>query len=163
MSINNIVSTITLGPSLEMSGSTMGLSPLYGSVSIGQINDLSSIYATPVKVLDNPVSGGIILVDKVVLDAFYLSGSYSGGGNFIVQYGNTVHGVGPAATVTVPATAFLAISQDCQIRLNGSLTNPSNNSVLVDQDLYVSNDTGAFIGSGVAIFGIVVYYSVYQP
>lgn len=121
-----------------------------------------AMYATPVQVFANSDSAAVIYIEKCILDIFYDSGTYAGGGNVQLQYGNAAHGAGPAASTSIPATAFAAISESCTMRMEGYQPNPLNNSVAAGSNIYISNTSAAF-SAGVAFVTVFLWYTQIEP
>ena len=129
---------------------------LFAAVALSPTN-VHSMYATPFSIFTNNDSSSVIFIEKCILDIVYLAGTLAGGGNVRLQYGNTANAGGPAASTSVPATAFQAISESCTIRMDGYQPNPLNNSASEGQSIYITNDTAAFTSGSVEITAYIWY------
>jgi hypothetical protein len=133
--------------------------PLAVSLTPSQILNM---YTTPVLVFAPLDPSSAVLIEKCIIDVIYNSGTYTGGGNVQLQYGNAAHGAGPAATLSLAPSVLYDINQNCTLRLEGYQTNPLNNADAVGQSIYISNETGTF-GVGSCEFTVYIWYSVLEP
>ena len=77
------------------------------ALTAAQVNGM---YATPVQLLPAPGAGKLIIIDSILWDIAFVSAQYVAGGAIAAQYGNTVHGAGPAASATLAAATLNAVA-----------------------------------------------------
>jgi hypothetical protein len=109
------------------------------NLSAAQINGM---YAAPVLVVPAPAAGTVNIVKHAYLSVEFNSAQYADGGAIALQYKNTVHGAGVAASGTIAAATLNGVSA------NEVLLFPLVSSILLAnataQAIYISNATGAF-------------------
>lgn len=130
------------------------------SLTAAQVNGM---FGTPVLLLAAAGAGKLIVVQDIVWDVAFVSAAYAAGGVIAAQYGNTIHGAGPAASGTlaaatlngVVASSFLSQSGSAAV-LNVTKTASLNTAV------YISNATAAFT-TGDSTVTLYVRYRVITP
>jgi hypothetical protein len=134
------------------------ITTLSNNIATAVVVDPLAMYATPVLVLPNGDAGADIYIEKCIIAVTYLSGTFAGGGNIQLQYGNAAHGAGPAASTSIPASALASISSNCRLRMDGYQVNPLPTASILGQGIYISNDTAAFT-TGLAVMVVNIWYS----
>ena len=124
-------------------------------------SQILNMYTTPILVFTPADTAATVFIEKCIIDVIYNSGPYTGGGNIQLQYGNAVHGAGPAATLSLTPSVLYGINQNCTLRLEGYQTNPLNVADSAGQSIYISNDTGVFAG-GNCEFVVYLWYSIIE-
>lgn len=105
---------------------------------------LLGMYATPVQLVPAPGSGLLILLDKFVLNAVFVTDAFANGGVIAPQYDSTTHGGGTnAATTTIAASYFTGLAANSIIGLTGVVAATATSGI-INKGLYLSNATGAF-------------------
>jgi hypothetical protein len=116
----------------------------------------NGMFATPVQLVAAPGANKINVVEQITLGMTFVSAAYAGGGVVGAQYGNTIHGAGPAASTTEAAADFFAAAST-MFRLGSSLGTGAPFSTTANTAIVLSNLTGAFTtGDGTWI--VDVYY-----
>jgi hypothetical protein len=130
------------------------------SLTAAQINGM---YATPVQLIAAPGAGKLILIDSILWDIAFVSAQYAAGGAIAAQYGNTVHGAGPAASGTLAAASLNGVAA------SGFLSNAGSAGLLnvaasasENTAVYLSNATGAFT-TGDSTVHLYIRYRVVSP
>lgn len=155
------VSEITLGNLLDFAStslevSTQALNKVEVSLTAAQFNGM---YATPVQVIAAPGANKAIVVDSVVLNMTYGAAQFAAGGAVGLQYGNTAHLAGPAASATEAATDFTGASASTLFRIGGGLSTGAAVSSAANAAVYISNATAAFT-TGDSTFKVWVWYKI---
>lgn len=130
------------------------------SLTAAQINGM---YAVPVQLLASPGAGKLIIIDSILWDIAFVSAQYAAGGAIAAQYGNTIHGGGPAASGTlaaaslngVAASGFLSNAGSAGL-LNVTATASENTAV------FLSNATAAFT-TGDSTVNLYIKYRILSP
>ena len=106
---------------------------------------IKALYDTPVQLVAAPGANKVVVIDSILWDVTYVSAQYTAGGVIAAQYGNTVHGAGPAASGTLAAATLNAIAANTLLSLSGSasLLNVAR-SASVNTAVYLSNATADF-------------------
>jgi hypothetical protein len=152
---------ITLGNGLAFAGTTLELNPnllnmVEVSLSAAQFNGM---YATPVQLVAAPGANNVILVDKVVLNMTFVSAQYAAGGAVGLQYGNTAHLAGPAASATEAASDYTSAAASTLFSIAGSLSTGAPVASAANAGVFISNASGAFT-TGDGTFNVRVWYKV---
>lgn len=139
-------SEITLGNSLEFSGTTLRV-PLNvaryasGTITAAQWN---AMRAAPRAILAAPGANLIDLIDRFVLRMTFNGVQYAAGGAVILQYGNTALGAGvQAGTGTVAAATINAIAATSALAIAG-FVNTTATVAAVNTAITLSNQTAPF-------------------
>lgn len=119
------------------------------------------MFVTPVTILPAQGANEVIIVHKVAVELSFVGAAFTSGGATYLQYGTTGAST-DVASDTIPATfvqqaADFVISKDGLI---GSTNGLSLGTVLANQPLTLTNDTGAFADGGTSELVINVWYSV---
>lgn len=105
---------------------------------------LLAMYATPVELVPAPGSGLLILLDKFVLNAVFVTDALANGGVILPQYDSTAHGAGTnSATTTIAASYLTGLAANSIIGLTGVVAATATSGI-INKGLYLSNQTGAF-------------------
>lgn len=130
------------------------------ALSAAQVNGM---YAAPVQLIAAPGAGKLILIDSILWDIAFVSAQYAAGGAIAAQYGNTVHGAGPAASGTLAAASLNGVAASGYLSnagsaglLNVTATASENTAV------YLSNASGAFT-TGDSTVNLYVRYRIVTP
>ena len=180
MSINNVISNISLSNQLQLSSgqldtrlaSDAGLdasaSGLIVSPSYQQLkhslhvtsSQFKNLVGTRVQVIAAPAAGQIITVDNMENFCDYGTAQYTVGGNLILQYGDVSYDANLAATAPIANTVFNAVAADAMVRVAGTMTNllapPYATGV------YMAVQVNDF-QTGDGDFYVTVWYKVYAP
>jgi hypothetical protein len=130
------------------------------ALTAAQINGM---YATPVQLLAAPGAGKLIIIDSILWDIAFVSAQYAAGGAIAAQYGNTVHGAGPAASGTLAAASLNGVAA------SGFLSNAGSAGLLnvaasasENTAVYLSNASAAFT-TGDSTVNLYIKYRVVTP
>lgn len=154
-------SEVTLGNGLDFASTALELKPSYlnvveVSLSAAQFNGM---YTTPVQVVAAPGANKVIVINHVVANMTYGTAQFASGGAVGLQYGNTAHLAGPAASATEAASDFTGAAASTLFRFGGGLSTGSAVSTAANAAVYISNLTGVFT-TGDSTFKIWVWYEV---
>lgn len=121
------------------------------------------MYATPVQLIAAQGAGKLIIVDDIIWDIAFVSAQYAAGGAIAAQYGNTIHGGGPAASGTLAAATLNAVAASTYISEAGAggVLDVATTSAL-NTAVYLSNATAAFT-TGNSTATLYVRYRVITP
>ena len=122
---------------------------------------INGMYAAPVSLVAGAGAGTFIGFEKLVLDIDYGTTPFAAGGAIAVQYANTVHGAGIAASASIAAASLTGVSASSQLTA-GSVSVVGTNTALENIGLYLSNATAAFT-TGDSTANAYVYYRVLSP
>lgn len=152
---------VTLGNGLDFASTALELKPSYLNVveismTAAQFNGM---YATPVQVIAAPGANKVIVVDSCVLNMTYGAAQFAAGGAVGLQYGNTAHLAGPAASATEAATDFTGASASTLFRIGGGLSTGAALATATNAAVYISNATQAFT-TGDSTFKVWAWYKV---
>jgi len=152
---------VTLGNGLDFASTALELKPTYlnvveVSLTAAQFNGM---YATPVQVIAAPGANKAIVVSHVVMNMTFVSAQYAAGGAVGLQYGNSAHLAGTAASATEAASDFTGAAASTLFRFASGLSTGAAVSAAVNTAVYISNATAAFT-TGDSTFKVWVYYSV---
>lgn len=156
---NLIAASGTAGITVDAGAPSSGLFQVASvAITAAQWNGM---YAAPKLLVAAPGANNIIVIDRAVLIMTFVSAAYAAGGVVGLQYDNTVHGAGVAASNTEAAADFAA-GASTVFQFNGVAGNtvaiaPFTTSV--NKGLYISNLTGAFT-TGDSTFVMKVYYRI---
>jgi hypothetical protein len=116
----------------------------------------TGMYAAPVQVIAAPAAGSIIYIDKFSVDVTYGSAALANGGAVGLQYGNTVHLAGDAASATIPAASFTGIGANAQVGAVGAMAVGANSAT----GIFISNATAPFITGTGDTFNVNLWYTI---
>jgi hypothetical protein len=122
---------------------------------------LLGMYATPIQLVAAGASGTLLVLDKLVLDYAWATADTAAGGAIAVQYGNSAHGAGVAASVSIAAATLNALGA-ASILTAGSTPVAAIDTSLYAEGLFLSNATGAFT-TGAGTMTAYTYYKVLTP
>jgi len=152
---------ITLANPLVFSGTTLGVAPQALQYATGTLSaaNWAAMYGAPVQILAATVagSGKVIIVDSFDINYTFVAAGYTGGGATLLQYGNTTHGGGIAATSTLAAAGFSDQTASMSVKVAGALAVNATAS-LANTGIYISNQTAAFATGD----GTFTYYLRYH-
>lgn len=155
------VEEITLGNGLQFAGTVLQI-PLnvirQASVAM-TLAQFTGMYATPFQILAAPGAGLMHIVDSVAINMVYGSAALTAGGAVGLQYGNTAHLAGPAASATEAASDYTSASANTMFRFGGGLSTGVVTSNAINTAVYISNATAAFATGTGASFEVNVWYS----
>lgn len=103
---------------------------------------IEAMYATPVLILPASGVGKIYVLGRIVCTYLFGTTQYTLGGALGLQWGNTAHLAGPAASSTLAGATFDAYAASNNFELT-----PDNTDTLAriqNTGVYISNDTAAF-------------------
>lgn len=130
------------------------------ALTAAQVNGM---YDTPVQLIAAPGAGKLILIDSILWDIAFVSAQYDAGGAIAAQYGNTVHGGGPAASGSLAAASLNGVAA------SGFLSNAGSAGLLnvaasasENTAVYLSNASGAFT-TGDSTVNLYIKYRVVTP
>ena len=114
------------------------------------------MYAAPFILIAAPGAGLLTVVHKCVIETTFVSAANAAGGVWGLQYANTVHGAGTAASGTqTAATAFWAASSTTFMP---GATESAASATTVNEGVYISNLTQAFT-TGDSTYNVHLWYS----
>ncbi len=121
--------------------------------------DIQGMYATPFQIIPSQGAHTLIVAYDIILQFVYNSSPFSGGGNVIIQYNNTAHagGIVVCSGLINISTANSGVSYGNVVNQPGSYSGVTGN--IVNQGLYITNQTGAFTGGNSSAI-VTVYYTV---
>jgi len=130
------------------------------ALTAAQVNGM---YATPVQLLPAPGAGKLIIIDSILWDIAFVSAQYAAGGAIAAQYGNTIHGAGPAASGTLAAASLNGVAA------SGFLSNAGSAGLLnvaasasENTAVYLSNASAAFT-TGDSTVNLYIRYRIVTP
>jgi hypothetical protein len=153
---------ITLGNGLTFVGTALELNPSFSNqVTVAMTaTQWNGMYATPVQLVAAPGAGLMVIVDSVYLNLIYGSAAFVGGGSVGLQYGNTAHLAGEAASATEAASDFTSAVANTMYRIGGGLSTGAGTAAAINTAVYISNISAAFtVGTG-SSFNVIVNYRV---
>lgn len=123
--------------------------------------NIKAMYATPVVIIPAQGAHTIIAIHDVFYEFVYTAPAYTGGdggGGFVLQYGNTIHGGSANVAIFAPGLLsntqnMLAQSNEPNLNLVGSI------SSIINTAIYASNTTLPYI-TGNGLVNITLYYSI---
>jgi hypothetical protein len=118
---------------------------------------LQGMYAAPVPILPAPAAGQLILVKSALLNITYGSAAFAGGGAIQLQYGNTVHGGGVAASTSVSAASLIAVAANESLLFSPPASIISAGAI--GAGIWLSNATAAFTGGTGDTANLIVNYT----
>lgn len=113
------------------------------------------MYAAPVLLVPAPASTKIHILTAAYWDIHWNSAQYASGGVIAIQYDNTVHGGGTAASSTIAAATLNGVNANEVLLFSAPSTIVT--SAAIGKGLYLSNATGAFT-TGDSASVLNVYY-----
>lgn len=133
---------------------------LFASVPITAAQ-FNGMYAAPFQLIAAPGSNKMIAVESMELIMTFVSADYAAGGVVAAQYGNTVHGAGPAATNSEAAADFFAAASTVfQFSgVSGNTVGALPFSSAGNAGLFLSNQTQAFT-TGDSTWIAKIYYRI---
>ena len=155
------VEEITLGNSLDFSGTTLEVSPTVAtSVRVSMAAaDWNGMYAAPFQLVAAPGANKMIVVDSIAFNCVYGSAQFAAGGAVAAQYDSTVHGAGPLATGSIAAATINGIAASSVFILEPAALTATLDTAVVNKGLFLSNLSGAFT-TGDSAFVVDVRYRV---
>ncbi len=130
------------------------------ALTAAQINGM---YATPVQLIAAPGAGKLIVIDSILWDVAFVSAQYAAGGAIAAQYGNTIHGAGPAASGTLAAATLNAVAASSFLGESGSsAVLDVTKTASLNTAVYISNATAAFT-TGDSTVNLYVRYRIVTP
>ena len=132
------------------------------SITLNQ-SQLQGMYATPVQVLAAAGAHTVIAVSQVIAEYFYAgTPAFSGGGAGILQYSNTVHGGGTSITALSGISILTGANSNFYVVYPTlALNSTATVTPIVNQGIYVSNQTAAFTsGNASSTFKVTLFYYV---
>jgi hypothetical protein len=118
----------------------------------------NGMYAAPFVLIAAPAAGHMIVVKQAVLAMTFVAAQYANGGVVALQYDNTVHGAGPAASATIAAATIQGYAASSDVGVLGADTSGASNTK-VAKGIYLSNDTAAF-DTGDGTWNVHIWYEV---
>lgn len=152
---------VTLGNGLDFNSTALELNPEFLNVAEVSLTaaQFNGMYATPVQVIAAPGANKAIIVDSVLLNMTYGASQFSGGGAVGLQYGNSAHLAGAAASATEQASDFTGAAASTLFRIDGGLSTGAALASAANAAVYISNATAAFT-TGDSTFKVWVWYKV---
>lgn len=144
---NNAVNSAKLSPNVFKSV-TVSLTP----------TQIKALYDTPIQLVAAPGALSMIVIDSINYDFTYFTTQYTAGGSLAAQYGNAVHGAGPAASTSIAAATLNALVANTELSQSGVTLNVAKSSVN-NVAVYLSNATANF-ASGDSPITLTVRYHV---
>lgn len=124
---------------------------------------IKALYDTPVQLIAAPGAGKLIIVDSVLWDIAYSTAQYTAGGALAAQYGNTVHGAGPAASGSLAAASLNAVAANGFLSMGGISGSLSVTSAAsLNTAVFLSNATADF-ATGASTANLYVRYRIVTP
>lgn len=154
------VSEITLGNGLAFSGTSLQVANTnlrFATVAV-TLAQFLGMYATPFQVLAAPGAGLLNIIDSVAINFVYGSAALAAGGVVGLQYGNSAHLAGPAASATEAATDYTSAAANTMFRFDGGLSTGLTTSAGINTAIYISNATAAFTTGTGGSFVVDVWY-----
>jgi len=130
------------------------------ALTAAQINGM---YATPVQLIAAPGAGKLIIIDSILWDVAFVSAQYAAGGAIAAQYGNTIHGAGPAASATLAAATLNGVAASSFLGEAGSSTVLDvAKTASLNTAVYISNASAAFT-TGDSTVNLYIRYRIVSP
>lgn len=104
---------------------------------------IKALFDTPVQLVAAPGAGKMIVIDSINWDITFVSAQYTAGGVLVAQYGNTVHGAGPAASASIAAATLNAVAASTELSQGGVALNVAKTAAS-NVAVYMSNATADF-------------------
>jgi hypothetical protein len=124
---------------------------------------IKALYDTPVQLIAAPGAGTLIIVESVLWDIAYSTAQYTAGGALAAQYGNTVHGAGPAASGSLAAASLNAVAANGFLSMSGISGSLSVTSAAsLNTAVFLSNATADF-ATGASTANLYVRYRIVTP
>ena len=140
----------TLTPTITLSLIGAGFVRSATTLTAAQI---ISGYTTPNLLLAAPGANRMYTDVSAQLVFTYGSAQFTTGGTLAVQYGNTTHGGGVLATSSLTNTQVNGIAANDVAALISATVVPTAWANVINNGLYLSNDTAAFaVGTGTTLF-----------
>lgn len=119
---------------------------------------IKALYDTPVQIVAAPGAGKMIVIDGINWDITFVSAQYTAGGVLAAQYGNTVHGAGPAASATIAAATLNAVAASTELS-QGAAALAVAKTAASNVAVYLSNTVADF-ATGDSTVSLTVRYHV---
>lgn len=119
---------------------------------------IKALYDTPVQLVAAPGAGKMIVIDSINWDITFVSAQYTAGGVLAAQYGNTVHGAGPAASASIAAATLNAVAASTELSQGGVALNVAKTAAS-NVAVYLSNLTADF-ATGDSTASLTVRYHI---
>jgi hypothetical protein len=130
------------------------------ALTAAQVNGM---YATPVQLIAAPGAGKLIIIDSILWDVAFVSAQYAAGGAIAAQYGNTIHGAGPAASATLAAATLNGVAASSFLGEAGSSTVLDvAKTASLNTAVYISNASAAFT-TGDSTVNLYLRYRIVTP
>jgi hypothetical protein len=137
--------------------------PLTGVNNISMIvtsAQLLAAYATPLQII--PAAGAhtwIVLMTPIACEFDFVTTQYAAGGALGLQYGNTAHLAGTAASSTIAAATINGFAANNGFTLNSAATGTM--ASMVNEGIFLSNATGSFT-TGDGTLTVNAQFSIYN-
>jgi hypothetical protein len=124
---------------------------------------IKALYDTPVQLVAAPGAGKLVIIDSILWDIAYGTTQFTAGGVIAAQYGNTVHGAGPAASGTLAAASLNGVAASGFLS-NGGIAGGLSvaKTASLNTAVYLSNLTADF-ATGDSTATLYVRYRVVTP
>jgi hypothetical protein len=122
--------------------------------------NIKGMYAAPVLIIPAQGANTIVVIHDAFFEYVYTAPAYTAGssGNFVLQYGNTIHG--GSANPAIFSPSLLSSTQntvgqslETNLNLTGSI------SSIINTAIYASNTTAAY-ATGNSLVNMTIFYSV---
>lgn len=135
----------------------MDINSISVTLTFGQI---LGMYESPVEILAAPGDGLINIIHGFLLNITGVT-PYNNGGDIYLQYGNSSGAPGPFASIAIGPGMLLNLSENISNFISGFFNDPVTSALSINQNVCITNDTGAFTDGDVNQTAIVtVWYSV---
>lgn len=143
----------------SISSDFTSLNPLNSGLQSVSVNltaaQILGMYAAPVLILPAPAANTVNVVSSAVWNIKYGAAQFAAGGVIALQYANTVHGAGTAASSTIAAATLNGVAANTILTMTAPASIALANATA--QGLYLSNQTAAFT-TGDSTATLKVYY-----
>lgn len=170
MSINNIVSTIAAGESLQIQDAVIDVSSSYLAQASGYFTgaDIRGMHASPILMIGPTTGSSIVMLDRAYLVGYAsdVSTVFTGGGDVYFQYGNG-SAVNALASAKMPNATFLSFGEDNYLyQINGGPSSNSSDltfySPFYGTPIYLTNDTASFVDGENFILLVKMWYRIFE-
>lgn len=147
-------------PLLSISANFNSLSLITGSLTVSvpmTTAQWEGMYGAPFLLIPAPSANQLLVVNSSQWRYIENTTSFADGGATQLQYKNTVHGAGVAASASVAAATINGLSANTTLNVAGVSSIVEANAV--GQGIYISNATGAYT-TGDGSFIIDVNYNI---
>jgi hypothetical protein len=121
---------------------------------------IATLYTTPLQLI--PAAGAhtwIVLMSPIAVEYDFGTAQYTGGGAFGLEYGNTAHLAGTAASSTEAAATINAFAASNGFTLTAAATGTMAN--MVNEGIYISNTAGVF-ATGDGTMTVNAQFAIYN-